>query len=106
MDTSYMTEFDSCECDNCHQLLFTEYIDHHDDIHMECYTHSYLTDDGILCGECSDNCKECFAFINNNYEYCHECEHKILIKDTITTTVNDITKALPVELVHLILNFI
>jgi len=90
------------ECDSCYQILQIIYVNSHNQIKEESYSKAYLTDDGILCGNCVCNCVECNVYINSNYEHCESCDLKKFIK----TTNNTITKKLPLELVLEILKYI
>ena len=56
-----------------------------------------------LCRDCISECEICGEFIVNcESEYCYDC-NKMIKKELLINSSNDLTNTLPIELVYMIL---
>jgi len=86
-------------CNQCYRLLYIQFDESECDYRYErCYEDVFECDGVFFCEDCIVQCKKCTRNIEKveNINYCKKC-YKIVL---LTSTYNDITKNLPLELIY------
>jgi hypothetical protein len=100
-----MFEIDRITCSCCYDVLFIQYIDEiREEEYEQIYKKIIVCETGYYCEDCVMECEGCNVYIenidcDNSNGKCNICFKKSLI----SSTYNNITKTLPVELIDMIL---